>query len=773
MAIPNNYIDKLTDNDNGESRLICPPAEQVRVENENFEADNLDDVLDELAEGLGEAGQVNEIIMNGQHYTPTNKVIDLGTVITQHQDISGKADKATTYTNTETDNAIANAVEGLGGGSVESVSVNGGQPVQPDQNGNVHLEIEGGEGKSAYQSYLETTTDNPKKTEAEWVASLKGPKGDTGNVVVSDGVAQIGIINDLETGGEGDALSARQGLVLRQAVNTVQANLQAVLSALANMAFSDSKPTLTPIDWTGGTFYATVNYGTMTGVTHTDDSINGQVEEHETLTVLLTALSGYTLTGATISVTNSKGQAVAYLLDGSTLTIADVVGSITISVVAKAVYSVANNDTHATLSNSTPANPTHGGSWSGTLTADNGYSLLASPDVTMGGVSVDFSASGNSWNNSTGAMTIGNVTGDIVIVSVSEEHIVHNITNRLLNMSSSNSGTSVEPGDSYSTQLAADNGCTANGDVRVKIGNSYAFNEYDVSQGSENNSGITYENGLLTIPAAAITGDIEIIATAYTGVVKITTTGATTLKYNGGTTFNLVEGLNEVAFPDGEKWFNVGDKTLVTSIDFGGLMFTGTYERTLAGYTNLTSVQNLVVGGGANSISGWFNNTSSLSAVDISLWDVSKVTSIARLFTGSAIQRVDMSMLVFENAVSLSATFQNTTSLTYIDIRTIENVSNVDRMFSYASGTAPQCNVYIGDFNASSISTATNVFLFGNVNLHCLSSTPPLIGNTNWLTSGGGPTHIYVPDEAAVTAYSGATGWSAKASIIAVEPTNN
>jgi len=35
----------------------------------------------------------------------------------------------------------------------------------------------GEDGKSAYQSYLDTTTDNPKKTESEWIASLKGKDG--------------------------------------------------------------------------------------------------------------------------------------------------------------------------------------------------------------------------------------------------------------------------------------------------------------------------------------------------------------------------------------------------------------------------------------------------------------------------------------------------------------------------------------------------------------------------------------------------------------------
>jgi len=93
MAIPDNYIDHF--NKDGDKRYISPAADKVRVDNENFEGADLDEVLDEISESIGEAGQVNEIIMNGQPYTPTNKVIDLGTVITQHQNISGKVDKVT------------------------------------------------------------------------------------------------------------------------------------------------------------------------------------------------------------------------------------------------------------------------------------------------------------------------------------------------------------------------------------------------------------------------------------------------------------------------------------------------------------------------------------------------------------------------------------------------------------------------------------------------------------------------------------------------------
>jgi hypothetical protein len=36
---------------------------------------------------------------------------------------------------------------------------------------------DGQPGKSAYQSYLDTTSDNPKLSEADWIASLHGQDG--------------------------------------------------------------------------------------------------------------------------------------------------------------------------------------------------------------------------------------------------------------------------------------------------------------------------------------------------------------------------------------------------------------------------------------------------------------------------------------------------------------------------------------------------------------------------------------------------------------------
>ena len=59
--------------------------------------------------------------------------------------------------------------------------------------------LDGVSAKSAYQSYLDTTTDNPPKSEAEWVASLKGEDGvgfaSASSPATADGTWQITLTN--------------------------------------------------------------------------------------------------------------------------------------------------------------------------------------------------------------------------------------------------------------------------------------------------------------------------------------------------------------------------------------------------------------------------------------------------------------------------------------------------------------------------------------------------------------------------------------------------
>ena len=197
MAIPNNYIDKITKE--GDSRPICPAADKVRVDNENFEADNLDDVLDEVAEAIEDAGGGYNPPAGGIPKTDlapgvqasldkadlsasqAELATQIDNVITStNLALQGKANAADVYDKDTVDDMVAEA------GKVKTVSVNGGTPAQPDTNGNVNLVVQAG---------------------------AQGPKGDKGDTVVLDpqGLPQFDIVNDLVSGGEADALSAEMG----------------------------------------------------------------------------------------------------------------------------------------------------------------------------------------------------------------------------------------------------------------------------------------------------------------------------------------------------------------------------------------------------------------------------------------------------------------------------------------------------------------------------------------------------------------------------------
>ena len=170
MAIPDNYIDKITkDND---SRMISPAADMVRVNNDNFDGETLDDVLDDVAQAISEAGEVKSVTINGTNHTPNSSgVVDLGTI----------------------------------------------------------------QGE-------------------------KGDKGDTGNVTVTDGVAQITIVNDLTTGGTGDSLSAEMGKEIKRNY----------LNALDEITIPESVETTAVTSFTSGRHYVTYNVnvgGTFTGNT--------------------------------------------------------------------------------------------------------------------------------------------------------------------------------------------------------------------------------------------------------------------------------------------------------------------------------------------------------------------------------------------------------------------------------------------------------------------------------------------------------------------------
>lgn len=95
MAVPNNYIDKIKKD--GDSRMISPAADMVRVNNENFEGSDLDKVLDEVAQAIEEAGEGG--------YAPPAGGIPKTDLASDVQTSLGKADTAL-QSFTETDPTV-------------------------------------------------------------------------------------------------------------------------------------------------------------------------------------------------------------------------------------------------------------------------------------------------------------------------------------------------------------------------------------------------------------------------------------------------------------------------------------------------------------------------------------------------------------------------------------------------------------------------------------------------------------------------------------------
>jgi len=152
MAIQENYIDKITKD--GESRPISPAADKVRVDNDNFEGDNLDDVLDEIHTAIGNAGSgdgtVTGVKVGNTPYNPDGEgVVDLSTPF------NAKVDKETGKS-LMTD-AERTKLQNLPSDPVSSITVNG-QAQQKDQNGNVNIEVQGG-GLSKEDISVETQGD--------------------------------------------------------------------------------------------------------------------------------------------------------------------------------------------------------------------------------------------------------------------------------------------------------------------------------------------------------------------------------------------------------------------------------------------------------------------------------------------------------------------------------------------------------------------------------------------------------------------------------------
>ena len=190
------------------------------------------------------------------------------------------------------------------------------------------------------------------------------------------------------------------------------------------------------------------------------------VEDGKTLNATLTAENGYKLPD-TITVTMG-GAATQFTYDKTTgaVTVEKVTGDVEITAVGVKVeepvetHNVIYTLTHVTANNQ-PATVEDGKTLTATLTAESGYKLPDTITVSMGSAAAQFT-----YDNTTGAVTVKNVTGDVEItaVGVKEEEPVetHTITLR------ANGGT-VNP-----KKLTVKHGETADLPVPTRSG-SYEF----------------------------------------------------------------------------------------------------------------------------------------------------------------------------------------------------------------------------------------------------------------------------------------------------------
>lgn len=165
---------------------------------------------------------------------------------------------------------------------------------------------------------------------------FRGPEGKEGKPGADghDGVSlgEVAIVDNLTEGGSDKVLSGEMGKVLKQAATILQYNLTKIISSLANLAFTDERPSLIDVTFDGS--YNAYFFVSITGGTFTDNATNGHIQEGSTYRMVITPQEGYEPAGlATISVKKDNVE-VPYRLVGNALTIENVSGFYEISIVS-------------------------------------------------------------------------------------------------------------------------------------------------------------------------------------------------------------------------------------------------------------------------------------------------------------------------------------------------------------------------------------------------------------------------------------------------------
>jgi len=247
-----------------------------------------------------------------------------------------------------------------------------------------------------------------------------------------------------------------------------------------------------------------------TSLTNLTSNLPATVNTGATLSGTITPNTGYglpssvavTMGGATVAASGYSYDAVT-----GAFSLANVTGNVVITATGMLrTYNVTT--TLANLTSNLPVSVDHGGTVSGTITPSTGYGLPSSVAVTMGGATV--AASGYSYDAVTGAFSLANVTGNVV-VTASGMLRTYTITTTLTNLTS-DLPASVNHGGTVSGTITPSTGYGLPSSVAVTMGGA-----------TVTPANYTYNSTSGAFSLTSVTGNVVITATGMLRTYTITT----------------------------------------------------------------------------------------------------------------------------------------------------------------------------------------------------------------------------------------------------------
>lgn len=607
---------------------------------------------------------VNDLVAAMPNKASATQVSNLQTAVTNLQTaLAGKVDAVNgkgLSTNDFT-TALLNKLNGIAAGAqvnvINGIKAHGASTNLPVTNGVVELPEQTEVDPDDYYD-----KDEVDELIENIPAGPQGPKGDT-VVVDTEGLEQFGLANTLDSTSTTDGLTARQGKILKQAIMTVASNLQAVYNALAGVAFvSLPKPTLTPIDWTGGTFYVSISKS-LTGVTDTNDAV--QVAENASYTNTLTPQSGLTMKSVVVTMGGVDITSTAYTAATGVISIAQVTGSIVITALAEMVvtYNVRNHLLNMSSSNAATTIE-KGDTFTAQITPDSGCTSNNDLKVLIGGVVATL---GTDYTFADGTLEIEDVAGDIDIIASAYTDVI-----------------------TFKT--------TATGTTTLKLtGGGTDWNSSPMTTLVNGDAHTPDANGVFTLSAgdtiSFVGHDINTITIGDKTAIKSIDFGGASVSLNSGNlgSFTNLESIEGVVFrPHRNNALGLGslflNNTSIESIDVS--------HYALYAATHLTNPAIAVT---QTSLSGTVKGCSALKHFKCSV-DTQSITTLEAIFSGC-------------------------TNLETVEfIYPMTQITSIKQMFM---GASSNITLKISDFNLSQVTNSSDAFTNKVKTLICTTATPP------------------------------------------------